>query len=50
MSGFPALPHSTAAQGKAEMIQKVNIVMKKTSTLPACVSSQLQDRVNAFFF
>lgn len=49
-SGFPALPHSTAVPGKAEMIQRLNIAVKKTSTSPACISSQLQECVNAFLF
>lgn len=49
-SGFPAFPCSAAMQGKAEMIQRLNTAMEKTSASPASGSSQLQERVNAFLF
>lgn len=47
-AGFLAFPCSAAMQWKAEMIQRLNTAMKKTSASPACGSSQLQERVNAF--
>lgn len=34
-SSFPALPHSAAVQGKAEIIRRLNIAVKKTSASPA---------------
>lgn len=46
--GFPAFPLSAAMQGEAEMIQRLNTAMKKTSASPACGNSQLQERGDAF--